>query len=376
MRVKIMLETLKKLATKACIIRIIISAVIIVALLAVTKFAIFDVITGPTKIDMTKDPAQYEGKYVTIEVENLLTDYVEHYTETTYKSGAKSTKTDGNSYIAFYADLNNVWYYYSFFLSKNKTDAAYNMIDQTWEYWNDTTYTVQPPEPMVVTGTWTKLEGTMLSYYDSTITTDLGITEDSENVFLRYTIDTEKIGGWNAGVFWLLQAGALLALLYLIWNIVKMITNAHLKGINKYLHDNGNVSVNNLEADFASAHQVGKTTWVGKKWTISMQGPKAKIMTNKDGVWAYYYRRTGRNSVSELRVYLFDKRLHTIPLSEAHTKEVLGYYSSEQPQMVVGYTDELEKMYNKNFQEFLNLKYNPAKQQELENPYGSFDNNQ
>lgn len=78
-----MLDILKKKSRKSLTIRAIISIVIVIGLLALTKFAVFDVITGPTELDVTADPEQYEGKYVTIEVENFLTDYVEHTTTTT-----------------------------------------------------------------------------------------------------------------------------------------------------------------------------------------------------------------------------------------------------------------------------------------------------
>ena len=98
------------------------------------------------------------------------------------------------------------------------------------------------------------------------------------------------------------------------------------------------------------------------------------IFSNKDAVWAYYYRRTGRNSVSQMRVFVIGEKAHLIPLSETLTQEALGYYQTEQPHMVLGYTAELEKLYNKNFQEFLNLKYNPVKQQHTQDPFNSVYN--
>ena len=77
-----MLEILRKKARKSNIWRIVLSVAGVVILLAITKFAIFDVITGPTRMDITEDPASYEGKYVTIDAEFFLYDYVEHTTTT------------------------------------------------------------------------------------------------------------------------------------------------------------------------------------------------------------------------------------------------------------------------------------------------------
>ena len=86
-----MLETLRKKAKKSNIWRIALSVVGIVILLAITKFAIFDVITGPAHMDITEDPSSYEGKYVTIDADFFLYDYIEHTTTT-----KKPTKLKNN----------------------------------------------------------------------------------------------------------------------------------------------------------------------------------------------------------------------------------------------------------------------------------------
>ena len=120
-----MLETLRKKARTSNIWRIVISVIVIVVLLAVTKFAIFDVITGPTELDITADPASYEGKYVTIDAEFFLYDYVEHTTTTTKKYGGSTTTTNGYSYLTFqsvddYEKGASVWYFYSIYLNKKR----------------------------------------------------------------------------------------------------------------------------------------------------------------------------------------------------------------------------------------------------------------
>ena len=96
-----MVETLRKKAKKSNMLRVIFSVIGVVILLAVTKFAIFDVLTGPTKLDITQDPATYEGKYVTIDAEYFLYDYIEHTTTTTRKYGGSTTNTNGYSYLVF-----------------------------------------------------------------------------------------------------------------------------------------------------------------------------------------------------------------------------------------------------------------------------------
>ena len=48
-----------------------------------------------------------------------------------------------------------------------------------------------------------------------------------------------------------------------------------------------------------------------------------------------------------------------ISLSESGTKEALKIYEEEQPHILTGYNSDLEKLYEQDFNAFLELKYNP-----------------
>lgn len=173
--------------------------------------------------------------------------------------------------------------------------------------------------------------------------------------------------------FWVCMAAAFLLLIYFIVNVVGIFSNRYAGKINTYLHNNPSVSLAAIEADFAQAHPIGKNAWVGRKWTVYVEGPKANILANRDLVWGYYFKQTGKYSVSQLRVFNMAKKMISINLSEDEAHEALKYYAEEQPHMIVGYTKELETSFQKNFTEFLNLKYNPAINAEQADPY--FGNN-
>ncbi len=371
-----MLETLKKKSQKSRIIRAVVCTVIAVVLLAVTKFSFFDVITGPAQIDITAPPDELEGKYVTIDAEFFLTDFVEHTTTTTKKYGGSTTRVDGNSYIVFqsvndYENNSTVWYYYSVYLPKNKQTGISGRIDETWAYWSDETGKVAPPEPLRLKGTWSVMEPQVERYYRETLA-EMGVEETDYDLIYFYTLDTSKLGGQNLALFWTCSIAAVLLVLYAVYCIVMTFGNSYAGEINKYLQNNPAVSMAAIEADFGRAHLVGGNVWVGRIWTIFVSGPSCHILTNKDLVWGYYFRRTGRNSVSEMRLYTKDKKMFRISLSENETKEALQYYVAEQPHMVIGYTADLEKTYQKNFTEFLNLRYNPAmREAEANNLYGT-----
>ncbi len=359
-----MVETLRKKARKSNTLRVIFSVIGVVILLAVTKFAIFDVITGPSRMDITADPATYKGKYVTIDAENFLYDYIEHTTTTKKKYGGSTTSTNGYSYLVFqsvadYENQESVWYFYSIYLNKSRQSEMDVKIQQTFDYLNDETGTVAPPDPVTVTGVWTPMDAQTERYFRNALT-ELGITESDIDQFYFYELDTKNIGGLNAPLFWVLMACAAFLILFAVLSAIGLFSNAYMKNIQNYLQQNSSVSLAEIEEDFNQAHPISTHVWLGKKWTVYMSGNKAKIVTNKDIIWGYYYSRTGRNSVSEMRLFSKSKTMTCIDLSEKHTQEALKIYAVEQPQMVVGYGADLEKMYNKDFNSFMELKYNPA----------------
>lgn len=359
-----MLETLKKKARKSNLWRIILSIIGIGIMLAITKFAIFDVITGPTKMDITAAPETYEGKYVSVEAEYFLYDYIEHTTTTTRKSGSKTTSTNGYSYLVFQAvpesgSTEDVWYFYSIYLNKKRQDEMTAKIDQTYEYLNDETGTITPPEPVKITGVWNKMDSQTERYFQKALD-ELGIAEADLNKLYFYELDTKNIGGVNSTLFWVLMAVSAFLLLFAILSAVGLFSSAYMKSLQQYLQKNPTVSMQEIEEDFNRAHLISSDVWIGKKWTIYMQGNKAYILTNSDLIWGYYYSRTGRYSVSEMRLFTKDRTQHGISLSEKHTQDALKIYVDEQAQMVVGYSKDLEKMYNKDFNGFLELRYNPV----------------
>lgn len=51
-------------------------------------------------------------------------------------------------------------------------------------------------------------------------------------------------------------------------------------------------------------------------------------------------------------------------MPEEQAKEALSLYASMLPRMIVGYTPELQKLYKKDFEGFLKLKYEADRGQE------------
>ena len=201
-----MLEILRKKARKSHVIWAIVTIVGAIAILFFTKFAVFNVITGAIDLDVEKDPSTYEWKYVEVEADCILEEYVEHTTTTTRKYGGSSTSTDGYSYIAFTSipDHDNdteVWYFYSIYTRKSEQDKMYSLMNQTWDYFADETGTVAPPESTKFKGTWTPMESDMERYYRETLA-EYGFEEGATDKFYFYNLETDKLGGVYYVFFW------------------------------------------------------------------------------------------------------------------------------------------------------------------------------
>lgn len=359
-----MVELLRKKTRKSYIIRAVLTLAGAIALLFFTKFAIISVVTGAKELDITKDPAAYEGQYVTLDVDFFVTDYVEHTTTTTRRYGGSSTTVNGNSYVAFqavndYESGMSTWYFYSVYMKKGDERLMERKMNEAWDWLGDETGTTAPPEPMEVTGTWTAMEPQIERYFRETLA-ELGISEGEYDRFYFYSLDTGKIGGQNTFAFWAMNAAALVLLILFVLSVAGIFGNGYLGNIKKYLLRDTSVSMTDIENDFAQAHEVGGDTWIGSRFTVYRRGTKAYILKNEDLVWGYYFRRTGRNSVSEMRLYKKDKSIAHLSMSEAETKQSLQYYAAEQPQIIVGYSSDLEKTWQKDFDKFLEIRYNPA----------------
>lgn len=343
-----MLETLKKKVSKNVMWRVIVSLIIIGIILGFWGKSMLMFIQGPVPIVAGMDYDAEEGSYVSFDVTYVIDEFVR---QTSKNTETKKETLKNISYLTYFEEDG---YFFGVELPSSKESEMDQYIENTWSWLAEEIDTLTDVKQ--VKGTWTPLTGTRLRYYQETITEDLG--EEFLDMALPYYIDTNKVGGNTHSAVYISFAVIIIALFYLIYTLIRFFGGSHQAKIKKYLVNNTTVSMEHIEADFASAVAVSKTIWVGKRWTFHVSGIYADILENKDFVWGYYYYRSGRHSESTLRLYDTSKKLHGLSASEKEAKAALDVYSKQNPQMVLGYTKELEKMFQKDFQGFLNLRYN------------------
>lgn len=192
-------------------------------------------------------------------------------------------------------------------------------------------------------------------------------TEEEFNAeTLPYYIYVDELTGSSAGfVYALVIGGAVIILASLIY-IVGVNNGSKLKTIKKEIQLAG-CSEARVESDYASATELlkNKDLCVGRMFTYYMDGATPHALYNENILWAYHnvitHRTNGIKTGTSYQVIVVtkDKKRHTINVDKENTAiMVLESMGSRLPWMIIGYSDELNRMFNKNFVAFLDLKYN------------------
>lgn len=349
-----MLEVLKKNCKKSFFVRIIITIVIIVGLGIWKGGSIFQYIKGPTAIGVGTNLDSLEGKYVTYNAKYLIDEFIR---KTSKNSKTNVEKLTDIGYLVYDVDNN----YFLGILVNAKTQNKMNqLIQESWDWMNGDIENVS--SFVAVTGTLEKLTGQKLSYFNETV--DNFISEEMKNSAYAVCITDKEIDGMSIEGIYVIMGALVIAILYFIYICIRAGSNQYDKNIKKYLTKNTQVSLSDIESDFNAAQKVTDKIWVGKRWTIFTEGMYAKILPNDQIVWAYYYKRTGKNSVSRINTYCFDKTVEYIQASESVAEQILGIYQMQQPHIVIGYSKEIQKDFDKDYQKFLQARYYPSQQPE------------
>lgn len=345
-----MLNALKKKVAKSFVLRVVIVIILIIASLTQSGEALLAFYSGPVPIEAGMDYEAAEGSYVGFDARIFIDEYVR---QTQKSSGSKSERLKNIGYLVL---LEDDGYLFGVEMPASKEEEMNRFLDSTYAWLAEDGE--EPTEIKQIRGTWTKMSGKRLKYYKEQITEDLG--EEYLDAALPYFIDTGSIGSLKMIGVYMWSAVLAALLLYLIYITVRFLSGSFKKPIMSYLAAHPDTSLERIESDFGSAGVIGNSIWVGRRWTLYTSGLNAMILDHSTLVWAYYYRRTGRYSESSLRVFDTNKTMYTINASKKEAMEILELYSKDHGHMVLGYTSELENLFQKDFQEFLNLRFRSA----------------
>ncbi|MCM1193474.1 MAG: hypothetical protein NC389_13730 [Acetatifactor muris] len=286
------------------------------------------------------------------------------------QQGTKNTSTNRTTY-------NYYWYLIATgdvyetdyrFMAIKVPKSLRNEVDDIVNYYN--TYGIPAPDSLKVTGKVKRFFPD--KYYDHFHELFVDDMEWSEEDFkelaipyyidVNLSLDTVKYG------YVLLFAGGVALIL---WGIVRIVKGAKGSFLKRFIFDYQNAGYTDsaVESDMASAScytkhsdiRIGRLcTYYGLNTSMPRAIPNSKIM------WAYQNTTTHRtNGVKtgttySVMVYAdgFKNSVSIGVPDEPTAQDILKKMGEIFPWVIVGYSDELRKMYNKDRAQFLQLRYN------------------
>lgn len=353
-----MFEELKKRTLKGTLAWSIILILVGIGLAGWNAMDAFHVVTG--FVDFTAlEPDEISNQVVKIELSNNLGGcYLEEYSKNTRTNVTTTTNyyyliTTGN-------DASTDWRIMS--IKVPAKDGA--QLDAILE----TLASGGTPEPVTFYGKIKKLSSEDLYYFKSTFTSEGVSEEDIAADTLPYYISAFALPPAIAGGFYVvLFAAGVLLLIYGIYRIASAASGSALKKLHRDIADAGYTDAS-IEADFRSAKPFDKkgTLKVGKLMTYYTAGSIPRALPNAKMMWAYQntvtHRTNGVKTGTTYNVMVYGETAPkglTFPVAnEAVAQDMLNHFNATLPWVVVGYSDELKKLYNKDRSQFLGLRYN------------------
>ena len=230
----------------------------------------------------------------------------------------------------------------------------------------EATYNYEISDPINYTGAIIKMSSEEHKYFKEYFL-ESGFTEEEfEANTLPYFINVGALTGGAAGTaVGIAVIGGVLILIAVIMVIVA-VSGGGLKKLKKELTAAG-LGEANLDLEYEGATLVNKTNdfRIGKKLSFYVQGSRAHILVNSKIIWAYQrtttHRTNGIKTGTSYEIVFYDinkKRTSIAVSSESNVQDALQHINNMMPWVVVGYQDEIFRLYQKEFQEFLKLRYN------------------
>jgi len=351
-----MLEKLKKksIVKKIPVILIFIIAGIILIGIEFSNFK--SLMKGHVKFETLEPDEINEDLIVDASISWNFGCFMEMYEENT---STHATRTTDLYYVIFTGD-------------ENSEDSKYMAIkvpasdERTMEMMAEATYNGEYSDAISYSGAINKMSSEEYEYFKDYFTEGGWTEEDVEEYTLPYYISVGALaGGAETTVYVVLALGIILIIIGII-TLIYVMAGGSLGAFKKQIAETG-LSDMDVEHEYEGAKlfNKGNDLRIGKRLTFFMIGNKPQLVVNDQIVWAYQQTTTHRTngiktgtSYGILIYQLNSKKASNIYVPNAAVAgEVLQYMNETMPKAVIGYSDDLSKLYRKNKQEFLQLRY-------------------
>jgi hypothetical protein len=290
--------------------------------------------------------------------------YMEEYSKNTKTN---VTRTTDIYYVIWTGDDDSEDYKYMGI----KVPASYGgQMDRMAE----ATYNYEMSDTIHFTGAVNKMSSEEYQYFREYFQESDWTDEEIDEYTLPYYISVGALTGGAATSAYVIFGIGIALIVFGVIILLYALSGGDVKAFQKEAATLG-MSEMELEAEYAGARvMIQKDNLrIGRRLIFYMTGRRTRVIVNDKIVWAYQQSTTHRTNgiktgtTYEILVYLLnEKKARRINMpGEEKAGEVLQYMYENIPTAVVGYTDELLSLFNKDYQGFLNLRYHNASGQDM-----------
>ena len=290
--------------------------------------------------------------------------YMEEYSKNTKTN---VTRTTDIYYVIWTGDDDSEDYRYMGI----KVPASYGgQVDRMAE----ATYNYEMSDTIHFTGAVNKMSSEEYQYFREYFQESDWTDEEIDEYTLPYYISVGALTGGAATSAYVIFGIGIALIVFGVIILLYALSGGDVKAFQKEAATLG-MSEMELEAEYAGARvMIQKDNLrIGRRLIFYMTGRRTRVIVNDKIVWAYQQSTTHRTNgiktgtTYEILVYLLnEKKARRINMpGEEKAGEVLQYMYENIPTAVVGYTDELLSLFNKDYQGFLNLRYHNASGQDM-----------
>ncbi len=228
-----------------------------------------------------------------------------------------------------------------------------------------------------ISGTIRKMPSDSLKYYRDWWDW-YNLDEESQSIILPYYLDTDQIGAYDKGGVIGCGCLALTMVAIAIFLLIRVLSGAYQKSITKYISASANPEATREKVEnFLSSTPEVNGIKLNNQFFCGHNGARTIFCEISKIVWAYQYtvtkKRNGFTVGHEYSVMLglLDGKKESVSVAnEEQAQAILKTLAENYPHITLGYSDELDKMFRKNREEFL-AHYNAVMQQTQNDPFAS-----
>lgn len=364
-----MLEKLKKKSIKKSWFGILVLFAIGVVLICLEFSNVVSLLHGRVQFE-TLEPDEINGSLVVdVSLDTNFGAYMEEYernTKTNY------TRTTDLYYVIWTGDA----YAEDFKYMGIKVPAS---EENTMEDIAEATYYQEYIDPVTYSGAINKMSKEEYQYFKDYFIESGWSEEEIEEYTLPYYISVGALTGGSAVSVYVFLAIGIILVILAIWRFIFVMRGGCLKTIRKEMEEIG-VSESELDYEYEGAKLYYKANdfRIGKRVTFFMLGSKAHVISNAKIVWAYQKNTTHRtNGIKTGTTYdivykTYERKNFQVSIPNEQTgQELLQYLNETMPWIVIGFDNDINNLYQKDYQNFLQLRYN----QVPHDPYANIQQN-